>query len=123
MEQEEIQREDVFDSCAEIFDQFENANPQDDEITMMRFVERMTRPDVDFLSQVFEKSKLRLEERTAEDVFYDFWGMVVVLSFGIGFGMGSWRDCPDINVRKRIEKVRTAIKEKGIFYFAPRARA
>ena len=123
MEEEEMQREDIFDCCGEIFDQFENPNPQDDELTMLRFVEGITRPDVDFLSQVFEKSELKLEGKTAEDVFFDFFGMVVVLSFGMGFGMGTWRECPDPKVRERIKKVHATIEERGLFHYTSRARA
>lgn len=124
MEEENAQeRENLFDCCAEVFDQFDSPDPSDEELTTMRFVEWMTRPDVDFLANVFMQSELKFQGKSAADVFYEFWGMVVVLSFAMGYGIGTWRECPDPNIRNKVEKVRAAIEEKGLFRFASRARA
>jgi len=122
-EERDLETEEIFDCCAEIFDQFDNPNPSDEEITIIRFVEGMTRPDVDFLAQIFEKSELKLEERKADDVFFEFMGMVIVLSFAMGFGMGSWRECPDPDVKKKIKQIQTTIEQRGLFHYGTRARA
>lgn len=125
-EERELEREEVFECCAEIFDHFEPADldrHKEREFTLFGLIEWMTSPDVDFLESIFEKSDLRLEDREAGDVFHEFWGEVVVLSFAMGFGMGSWRDCPDPNVRDRIKQIQRTIEERGLFRCNPRVRA
>lgn len=122
-EERDLETEEIFDCCGEIFDQFENLNPKDDELTLLRFVESMTRPDVDLLLNVFKESQLKFEGKTAEDIFFDFFGMVMVLSFAMGYGIGTWRECPDPNIRHKIEKVRATIEERGLFHYGTKARA
>jgi hypothetical protein len=121
--EEEIQKEDVLDSCEEIFSQFEKPCVTEDELSLIGFFEWLLRPETDFIDDILKESELKLEGEAAEDVFFALWEKLMILAFGIGFAVGAWQESLDPNIKRKIEAVRAVIKEKGIFYFAPKARA
>jgi hypothetical protein len=119
----EVQRKDVFDSCNEIFSKFEDPYAREGELTLMGLFEYFLRPETDFIDDIVKESKIRLEDETAEDIFFALWEQLAVLAFGIGFAMGTWHECVEPNIKSKIEDIRSELKKKGIFYFAPKARA
>ena len=118
-----MEREDVIDSCGDIFDAFEKPDPEDHELTLIKYLDFMTRPGTDFVSNILAQSEEKLEGKTAEDVLNDeVIEPLTHLAFGIGFTLGSLGECADSNISLRIDEVRTAIKEMGLLSYVPRGR-
>ncbi len=125
-EQGNMDTEDLYEWAAEIFNHFEPVDldrHKERDLTLFGIIEWMTRHDVDFLCEVLRKSELKLEGKNAYEVFCEFWGEVIMISFAIGFSMGKWKDCPDPDIRKKIEQVQTDIQQRGLFHCRSKARA
>lgn len=108
-------REKLLNSCAEIFDQFENPNSSGpDECGFIDFLSWFTDSKTEFLEKILNESELKLEDEAATDVLYALWETLVILAFGMGFALGSFGQFIDPDMKKNVEEVRTAIMQNKL---------
>jgi hypothetical protein len=86
-EEKEIEKDGFFRCCAEIFNCLQPPDIPLEEMTIISFIVDLMRPDVNFLVDILKKSELKFEGETAEATFDQLLGMVIVISFVLGFTM------------------------------------
>ncbi len=119
-----MEREKIIESCEEIFHSFERDVTTDEEMTLTGFLEQLTRPACDFVSDILRESELKFNGNDAEDTLIDdLWVPLATLAFGIGFTLGSLGETFNLKVKKSMEEVMRGIKESGIIAYIPKGTA
>ncbi len=115
-------REKVINVCAEIFQAVEEVSP-DENLGLVRFLTWITAPGFDFLSGVLEKSELKFEGETAEDVLTDgVWMPLAETAFGIGFALGNLLAPSTPFLKDKLEAIKGIINGAGFASFVPREK-
>ena len=108
-------REQLLNSCLEVFSQFENPNASDpDEHSFVSFLSWFMESTTEFLENILKESEAKIEDQSASDVFYTLLETFIILSFGMGVALGSVGTFKDPDVRKHIEEIRDAIEQNRL---------
>jgi hypothetical protein len=123
----EKEKEDLIEICAKLFYHFVDileAPKENPELSLIDFLEWLTRPETDFLANILNKSDLRFEDEHAEDVLFILWEKVAALTFGVGFAIGTLAD-KDLHPKYKeyVERIKTAMYEEMATHPISEARA
>ncbi len=119
-----MERETIINACGDIYASFEEmGNMFDEELKLTNFLTWITQKEFDFVSEVLNKSDLKLEGEHVEDVLTDgVWMPLAHTAFGLGFALGSLVEVSNPTVEEKIEVLRRIIKEAAFVPFVPRRR-
>lgn len=120
-------KEDLIETCAKLFFHFVDTleKPKENpELSLIDFLEWLTRPETDFLANILNKSDLRFEDEHAEDVLFILWEKLAALTFGVGFAIGTLAD-KDLHPKYKeyVERIQTAMCEEMVTHPILEARA